>query len=274
MKATKPGMYEYELESLFHHIVYAQGGCRVFAYTPIAASGPNAAILHYGHAGAPNNRRIEENDMILLDLGAEYYCYASDITRSFPASGHFSPVQKDMYEIVAAARDACFGIIRAGVSWVDVHRLADRTIVKGLLERGYLQGDLDDMVASHVGALFMPHGLGHLLGLDTHDVGGYPRGTARIQLPGLKSLRTTRTLEPNQVITVEPGCYFIESLLVPAFTNPKYSKFLVEEKLRPMIGRGGVRLEDNIVVTEDGFENLSSGPRTVAEIEAVMAAHT
>jgi Xaa-Pro dipeptidase len=271
MRKVKPGMMEYELESLFHFNTYSRGGCRQFAYTPICASGPNAAILHYGHAGAPNDRELQDGDMLLLDMGGEYYCYSSDITKSFPVNGKFTPAQRDVYETVLAAKHTCLKVIRAGVCWEDIHRLADKTIVAELLARGYLTGDLDEMVKAHVGALFMPHGVGHFLGLDTHDVGGYPRGTFRLPEPGIKSLRTRRVLEPGMVLTVEPGCYFIPCLLEPAFEDEKVAKFLNVEKLRPMIGTGGVRLEDNIIVTADGLINMTSGPQSVEEIEAEMA---
>jgi len=270
MKAAKPGMYEYELESLFHHRAYSGGGCRYFAYTPICASGPNGAILHYGHAGAPNDRQLQDGDMLLLDMGAEYHCYSSDLTRSYPCNGKFTPKQRDVYETVMEAKQACFAIIKAGINWEQVHRTADRTIVEGLLKRGYLKGDVDEMVKAHVGGLFMPHGVGHLIGVDTHDIGGYPKGMERINESNLKSLRTRRDLAPGMVLTVEPGCYFIESLLLPAFEDKKYKDFLVVDKLRDMLGFGGVRLEDNIAVTEDGYDNLSFGPTTVAEIEEIM----
>lgn len=271
MKAVKPGMYEYQLESLFNHLTYSRGGCRYSAYIPICASGPNCAILHYGHAGCPNDRKIEDGDMLLFDMGAAYHFYASDITRSFPVNGKFTQKQRDMYEVVKEAVNACVEIIRPGVNWEHVHRVADRAIVKSLLKRGYLKGDLDEMVKAHVGGLFMPHGVGHLIGVDVHDIGGYPRGMTRVMEPGLKSLRTRRDLAAGMVLTVEPGCYFIPTLLLPAFEDEKHKKFLVEDKLREMIGTGGVRLEDSFLVTEDGCEKLGFGPSSVDEIEAIMA---
>nr|KAG5703400.1 hypothetical protein BaRGS_022449 [Batillaria attramentaria] len=134
-------------------------------------------------------------------------------------------------------------IYRTGVSWVDMHKLAERVELEALKKMGVVQGDVDAMMAVRLGAIFMPHGLGHFMGIDTHDVGGYPEGTERLKEPGLKSLRTVRTLEPRMVLTIEPGLYFIDV----------------------------VRIEDDIAVTEDGMELLTCVPRTVEEIEAIMA---
>eukprot|EP00960_Hanusia_phi_P039477 753915-Hanusia_phi.AAC.8 len=137
---------------------------RNLAYTGICASGKNAAILHYGHAGAPNNRQLGEGDIVLNDLGAEYYCYASDITCSFPVSGKFSQEQKKIYEAVLDAKESVIARARPGVSWVEMHELTERIIAKHLLEIGVLKGNLEDIIKAEVPAVFMPHGLGHNLG--------------------------------------------------------------------------------------------------------------
>eukprot|EP01098_Paradermamoeba_levis_P002332 TRINITY_DN12739_c0_g1_i1.p1 TRINITY_DN12739_c0_g1~~TRINITY_DN12739_c0_g1_i1.p1 ORF type:complete len:151 (-),score=63.50 TRINITY_DN12739_c0_g1_i1:120-530(-) len=134
---------------------------------------------------------------------------------------------------------------------------------------------MEEMMAVRLGATFMPHGLGHFMGCDTHDVGGYPEGVTRSTEAGLKSLRTARVLKEGMVLTVEPGLYFIDILLDEALANPAKNKFLVAEKLNEFRKFGGVRLEDDVVVTADGIENLSSGcPRTVAEIETIMSSGT
>ena len=171
------------------------------AYTCIAASGHHGATLHYGHAGEPNAKLIEDGDMCLFDMGAEYHCYCSDITCSFPANGKFTDQQRDVYETCYEAVVAVESAMRPGVNWADMHRLANRTILAGLLKRGYLvDGTVEEMDAVNLGAVFMPHGLGHFLGLDTHDVGGYLKGCPeRSTLPGLKSLRTARDLELHMV---------------------------------------------------------------------------
>ncbi|KAI8462387.1 MAG: Xaa-Pro dipeptidase (X-Pro dipeptidase) [Monoraphidium minutum] len=272
MQACKPGMYEYQLESIFRHVTYSQGGCRNQGYTCIAASGPNAAVLHYGHAAAPNDRRLADGDIVLLDMGCEYHRYTSDITTSFPANGKFTPDQKLVYNAVLDAHQSVIAALKPGVLWSDMHALACRRILAGLKGGGLLVGEVEDMLAAELGGLFMPHGLGHFLGIDTHDVGGYgPGHPPRIQRPGFKSLRTARPLEAGMVITVEPGCYFIPLLLRPALEDPARAKFLNADALQRFMGFGGVRLEDNVVITAGGAESLTDVPRTVEDVEAVMA---
>uniref|UniRef100_A0A915Q8B2 Xaa-Pro dipeptidase n=1 Tax=Setaria digitata TaxID=48799 RepID=A0A915Q8B2_9BILA len=248
MKATKPGIYEYQLES----------GC-------------NGAILHYGHESAPNKRKLVDGDLCLFDMGPEYNCYASDITTTFPCNGKFTEKQKIIYNAVLAANIEAFKAAKPGVRWTSIHNLAERIILSHLRDAAILRGDLDKMMEASMGAVFMPHGLGHFMGLDVHDCGGYlgdaePRST----LPGLKCLRTTRTLQERMVITIEPGCYFIDTLLDAALSNPTQKNFIVKEKLDEFRGFGGVRIEDDIVIWADGNERLSNVPRTVEEIEQFM----
>ncbi|XP_063841914.1 LOW QUALITY PROTEIN: xaa-Pro dipeptidase-like [Scylla paramamosain] len=274
MRKIRPGMKEYQLEAIFQHHSYYHGGCRHQGYTNICGSGCNAATLHYGHAGDPNLRTVGETDICLFDMGAEYYGYTSDITCSFPASGKFSDDQKLIYNAVLKASKAVMAAVQPGVSWVEMHRLTYRMILEALKEGGVVQGDVDKMMEVNLGSVFMPHGLGHLLGLDVHDVGGYleqypPRPTPA----GFRSLRTARTLEENMVLTIEPGCYFIDHLLDQALANPEQAQFLVPEAIARFRGFGGVRIEDDIVITADGMEDLAGDtiPRTVEEIEALMA---
>jgi len=271
MKHIRPGMKEYQLESLFEHYVYARGGCRHVAYTCIAASGDNCATLHYGHAGAPNDKTIHDGDMCLFDMGGEYYCYTSDITCSFPANGKFTEKQVGIYNAVYKASRAVMNTCKPGVNWVDMHLLADRTILEELVKLGILSGDIDEMMNLRICALFMPHGLGHFLGLDTHDVGGYPEGHERRSEDGLKSLRTVRTLQKNMVLTIEPGIYFIQAVIERALQDPAQSCFIVQEVVEQYYGSGGVRIEDDVVITETGCELLTDVPRTVEEIERHMA---
>lgn len=202
MKRVHPGMSEYQAEAIFRYHAYHDGGARHCSYTCICGSGPNGAILHYGHAAAPNDRLIQNGDMLLFDMGAEYHCYASDITRSYPVNGKFTPEQRQIYESVLASQNAVMNAMRPGVSWVDMHRLANRVICEELKKHGFLKGDVDEMQKHHIGSLFMPHGLGHFMGINTHDVGGYPEGILRIDEPGLKSLRSGRILQEGMVITV------------------------------------------------------------------------
>ena len=270
MKSIRPGMYEYQAESLFKHYCYFTGGMRLPAYTCICGTGDNGSVLHYGHAGAPNSKLIQDGDMCLFDMGCEYYCYTSDITCSFPANGKFTDKQKGIYETVLKSSRAVMAAVKPGVSWVDMHLLADRTHLEEFKKLGLVTGDIDEMMKVRLGAVFMPHGLGHFMGLDTHDVGGYPEGTERKKEAGLKSLRTVRTLAQRMVLTIEPGVYFIDVLLDAALNNPEQAKFLVRERVDNYRGFGGVRIEDDIAVTEDGMELLTCVPRTVDEIEKLM----
>ncbi|XP_019722335.1 xaa-Pro dipeptidase [Hippocampus comes] len=271
MKSVKPGQKEYEMESLFQHYCYTKGGMRHTSYTCICGTGNNASVLHYGHAGAPNDKTIMDGDMCLFDMGGEYYCYSSDITCSFPANGKFTADQRAIYEAVLKASRAVMAAIRPGVKWTDMHRLADRVHLEELVKVGILQGSVEDMMKVHLGAVFMPHGLGHLLGIDVHDVGGYPEGVERIDEPGLKSLRMGRLVQERMVLTVEPGIYFINHLLDQALADPTKNCFINNQVLSRFRGFGGVRIEDDIAVTADGIELLTCVPRTVEEIEAFMS---
>ncbi|KAK7913516.1 hypothetical protein WMY93_013727 [Mugilogobius chulae] len=247
MKNVKPGQMEYEMER-----------------------GHNASILHYGHAGAPNDKTIQDGDMCLFDMGGEYYCYSSDITCSFPANGKFTADQRAIYEAVLKSSRAVMAAIKPGVKWSDMHRLADRVHLEELVKIGILNGSVEDMMKVHMGSVFMPHGLGHLLGIDVHDVGGYLEGMERIDEPGLKFLLMGRPVQERMVLTVEPGIYFINHLLDEALANPAQRCFINKQVLSRFRGFGGVRVEENIAITSDGIELLTSVPRTVKEIETFM----
>jgi len=270
MKKVAPGMMEYQLEATFQYEVHHNGGCRNMSYTCICATGLNSHTLHYGHAAAPNNKQINDGEMALLDMGAEYHRYGSDITRSYPVNGKFTEEQKEIYESVLAAQQAVMKAMKPGIWWPDMHILSNRVICEELKKHGFLTGDVDEMLKHHIAAVFMPHGLGHFLGIDTHDVGGYPYGVERRKEPGIKSLRTGRKLEEGMVLTVEPGIYFIPSELDRVLKEPEKAKFLIAEKIERFRTFGGVRIEDNVIVTKNGIENMTQIPVTVKEIEDWM----
>nr|CAD7572387.1 unnamed protein product [Timema californicum] len=273
MRKIRPGMMEYQCESVFLNYCYTVGGCRHVAYTCICGSGDNGSILHYGHAGAPNNKPINHGDMCLFDMGASYCGYASDITCSFPANGKFTPDQRNIYNAVLNANTAVMEAVKPGVSWVEMHKLSNKVMLEELRSHGVLQGDVKEMLKAGLAAVFQPHGLGHLMGLDVHDVGGYLAGAPeRPTEPGLSKLRTARVLEEGMVLTIEPGCYFIDSQLDAALADPVQSKFLVREEIERLRNFGGVRIEDDILVTATGCENLTKVPRKIEEIENVMKA--
>mmetsp|Transcript_20378 Transcript_20378/g.33726 ORF Transcript_20378/g.33726 Transcript_20378/m.33726 type:complete len:518 (+) Transcript_20378:84-1637(+) len=269
-------MYEYQCESLFRHYCYYNYACRLVAYTPICGCGPDGAVLHYGHAGEPNARQIGATDMCLFDMGAEYFGYGSDVTCSFPANGVFTDRQKGIWKGVVAAQVAVYQMLKPGVSFMACHKAAERAILEQLSEVGIVvpgSMSFDELVDQRLGAVFMPHGLGHFIGIDTHDVGGYlPGHPERSQQPGLKSLRTARILDENMVMTIEPGCYFIDHLLNEAtHEDSPLRQYLNADLLQEYRGFGGVRLEDVVQITAYGFVNYTLCPRTVEEIEHVMA---
>lgn len=186
-------------------------------------------------------------------------------------SRRFTDDQKAIFEGVLNAQRAVYAMMRPGVLWTDCHGAAEREVLAALVKVGVLNGTVDQLAAVHMGATFFPHGLGHLIGCDTHDVGGYLDGTpARSTEPGKKKLRMARPLLPNMVVTVEPGCYFIDYLLDKALADPVLSVHINADVVARFRGFGGVRLEDVVVVTSDGPVNLTTCPRTVEEVESVM----
>ena len=273
MRGIKPGMKEYMCESMFLHHSYANGGCRHVSYTCICGAGNSGSVLHYGHANAPNDQDVKDGDIVLFDMGAQYYCFSSDITCSYPVNGKFTEKQKIIYNAVYDSNQAVMNAVKPGVCWKEMHLLANKVILEHLKNAGILKGSVDEMMKVNLaGEVFMPHGLGHFMGIDVHDVGGYLEGhPGRPQGFGVGNLRTARTLKENMVLTIEPGCYFQDYLLDKALANPTFSQFIVADKVNEYRGFGGVRIEDDIVITKDGCENMSIVPRTVQEIEDWMA---
>jgi len=190
-------------------------------------------------------------------------------------SGKFTADQKMIFNGVLAAVKGVMDNMRPGTSWVDMHRIATKTQLEHLIAGGVLQGDLDEAMASGIGNNFFPCGLGHFIGCDTHDVGGYlehcPPRITNEGPHGIRKLRTARDLEEGMVLTVEPGIYFVDHLLDLALADPAKEKFIVKERLAQFRGFGGVRLEDVVAVTKTGIVNYTLTPRTPDEIEAVMA---
>ncbi|XP_061376800.1 xaa-Pro dipeptidase [Danaus plexippus] len=271
MLYAKPGLLEYQCESVFLDYCYRVGGCRHVSYTCICGSGDNSAILHYGHAAAPNNKMLKDGDICLFDMGGNYAGYAADITCSFPANGKFTEDQKLIYEAVLAARDAVIRQGKPGVKWTDMHLAANRAMLEHLKRGGLLKGEVEKMIAFGVNGILQPHGLGHLLGLDVHDVGGYLKHCPPRPSGPLGRLRTARILEAGMILTIEPGCYFIPKLLDAAKRTQKLAQFFNWDVMDRFRGFGGVRIEDDVLITDKGVENLTFVPRTVAEIEEFMA---
>ncbi|KAJ2455912.1 hypothetical protein EV183_000528 [Coemansia sp. RSA 2336] len=268
MRTTQLGMNEAQVRG--HFVGYTLGqGCMYEAYGSIAACGRNAAILHY----MKNNKQLDsKEEMILVDAGATYENYASDITRTWPVGPKFTPECRAIYQIVLDMQKQVIAACAPHKQWEDMHILSNRVAAQGLLDLGILKGDIDGIMENYVVGYFMPHGIGHLIGIDTHDVGGYPKGTQRIDKPGLRNLRSRREMLPNMVFTVEPGLYFVDDILKEAQQNPKVAQFINFDKVAEYRKVGGVRIEDNIVITEDGNYNLTTCPREIADLEAIRSA--
>lgn len=271
LQRTEPGMLEYHVENIFvHHGRMRYLSHRVGPYSSICGCGPGAATLHY----PDNDKLLKDGLFMLTDQGHRLHGYCSDITVSWPVNGKFTKKQADIYNIVLKANRDVMAAVKPGVNWLDMHKLAERTTIQGLLDLGIVKGDLEKLLDSRLGFIFQPHGLGHFYGLETHDVGGYLKGTPeRSSQLGLKNLRTARTLEAGMCVTIEPGLYFRNSLLHDAndlgIDLSCLNLDLIKEYMKEI---EGTRIEDCCVVTANGVENLSAMlPRTVEEIEACMA---
>lgn len=240
MRSTRPGMNEHEVEAELLHTFRKHGA--VPSYEPIVGGGANGCVLHY----RANNAVLRDGDLLLIDAGAEYACYASDITRTFPVNGRFTPEQRAVYDLVLAAQRAAIDEVRPGRPFDAYHEAAVRTLTRGLIKLGLLKGSLKSNLEAQAYRRFYMHKTGHWLGLDVHDVGDY-------RVDG-----EFRELEPGMVVTVEPGIYISPDM-----------------KGVPARWRGiGIRIEDDVVVTDGDPEILSSGvPKDADEIEALMAAH-
>ena len=263
-------LIERDAENYFFSYVRNKLYSRNHPYDHICGCGIDGATLHY----IKNDAELKSGQLILMDMGAVAGGYNSDVTSTVPVNGKFTDEQKQIYDIVLNANLEVQKNAKPGVSWIDMHLLAEKVIINGLRELGLLSSSftVDEMVNNRVAYYFMPHGLGHLLGLNTHDAGGYLSFTpARSKEIGLRSLRTARYLEKNMILSDEPGIYFIPYLLEKAFNDEKISKYFVKDKLKQYYDFGGVRIEDNILITEDGCVNLTEGlPRTTDEIEKTM----
>jgi Xaa-Pro aminopeptidase len=235
METTRPGWFEYQVEAELMHEFLRQGAQSV-AYSSIVGSGPNACVLHY----RDNNRQMADGDLLLIDAGCEYRGYASDITRTFPVNGRFSAPQKAIYELVLASQLACIDAVKPGAEFHDYHKVAERVLAQGFIDLGLCKGSLDEVLESGTYKQFYMHRAGHWLGMDVHDAGLY-------QAKGL-----SQRLAPGMVLTVEPGAYIRPADNVPeAFWNI------------------GVRIEDDVLVTATGVENLThAAPKSVADVEA------
>lgn len=271
MQATRPGLKEYEVVAEILKTVKSHNA--ELSY-PIIFS-VNGQTLHNHYHG----NEMKAGQLLLNDSGAENDMgYAGDITRTFPVSGRFTTRQKEIYEIVLKMETESIAALRPGVAYRQVHLDANRILLEGLSALGLVSGDIDTMVQEGVGGLFMPHGLGHAIGLDVHDMEdlgeqyvGYREGLERSTQLGLKSLRLAKELETGNVLTVEPGCYFIPELIRKYRSEGIFTSYVNYARLEDYLDFGGVRIEDNVAITGNGFEILGDPiPKTVADVEKIM----
>ena len=273
MRAARPGIKEAQLAGIVEGIALASGG--QLSYPAILTV--NGQTLHNHYHG----NVLKSGQLILGDFGAETDThYAGDITRTFPVDKTFTPKQKDIYELVLDTEVACINACRPGLRYLDIHLMAARKITDGLKALGLMKGDTEEAVQQGAHALFFPHGLGHMLGMDVHDMEGlgedfvgYGGEVERSTQFGLKSLRLARALQPGFVLTVEPGIYFIPELIAMWQKEGKCKAFINYKKVNEYLDFSGVRIEDNVLITEENHQVLGQPiPKTVAEVEAIRAA--
>jgi Xaa-Pro aminopeptidase len=269
MAAARPGKYEYEVVAEIVRVAKARGCDLAF---PIICSVHGETLHNHGHANL-----MQAGDVMVLDSGVETANkYASDITRTIPVGGTFSAQQRQLYEMVLRAQLAAIKAIKPGVPYKDVHLLAARSFTTDLKAAGLMKGDVDEAVAAGAHALFFPHGLGHMIGLDVHDLEnlgeqyvGYGPGVERSQQFGLGYLRLARTLQPGFVVTVEPGLYFIPQLIDQWKAEKQNVAFINYREVEKFRNARGYRIEDNVLVTKSGNRVLGTPiPKTVADVEA------
>lgn len=272
MKMCKPGVREQEIFGAVEGIALAKGAGSSF---PIILS-INGQTLH-NHA---HHNILRDGKMMVTDCGAESIMhYASDITRTTPVGGRFNDRQREIYEVVLQANTDAINSAKSGMSNRDLHLIACRIIASGMKDLGMMKGDVDEAVAAGAHALFMPHGLGHMMGLDVHDMEalgenfiGYNDKVKRSTQFGLAFLRFALPYKPGHVFTIEPGCYFIPELIDQWKAEGKFREFINYDKVITYKDFGGIRIEDNLLITEKGHKLLGKPiPKTVSEIESVCS---
>lgn len=237
MQFSSPGVYEYQVQAVLESVMRSRGSSQL-GYPSIVAGGGNACCLHYN----VNSCQMKDHELLLIDAGCEWNYLTADITRTFPVSGKFTPEQKDIYELTLAAQRQAIDALRPGVLFSQVGDAAVRVLIDGLVQLGLLDGSIDSILESQQHKEFFPHSLGHYLGMDVHDVGRY------------KIKNVERPLEAGMVVTIEPGLYI----------QPDCVK--VDERWRGI----GVRIEDNVLVTNTGHENLTNCVKSVEDVEAMV----
>ncbi|OVF09464.1 putative Xaa-Pro dipeptidase [Clavispora lusitaniae] len=264
MSATPIETNETHIHAEFMYHALRQGS-KYQSYDPICCSGPNCSTLHY----VKNDDEIDNKRSILIDAGAEWSCYASDVTRCFPINGDWTKEHLEIYNIVLKMQKATMALIKPGASWDDIHLEAHKVMIREFINLGIFKNfPEEEIFDSNISARFFPHGLGHLLGMDTHDVGGYPN--YEDPDPKLRYLRLRRNLKEGMVLTDEPGVYFSPFLLKDILEDETKMKYINKDVLDKYWYIGGVRIEDDLLITRDGFENFTKITSDPAEITKII----
>ncbi|MBN3879698.1 MULTISPECIES: aminopeptidase P family protein [unclassified Nostoc] len=270
MAATPQAKLEAEVRAAMEGVIIAHN--MTTSYNSIVTV--HGEVLHNEHY----HHSLQPGDLLLADVGAETEMgWAGDVTRTWPVSGKFSSTQRDIYNVVLAAHDACIAKIQPGVEYGDIHLLAATAIAEGLVELGILQGNPQDLVEIDAHALFFPHGIGHLLGLDVHDMedlgdlAGYEEGRERSDRFGLSYLRLNRPLRPGMLVTIEPGFYQVPAILNDANVRSKYQNVVNWQRLSEFADVRGIRIEDDVLVTTEGSEVLTAAlPNDADSVENLV----
>lgn len=260
MQHSRPGESEWQVRDRFRAHLLSHG-VRELAFPSISAAQDHGAVLHYTR----HDGQLKEGDLFLLDAGGEHLGYAADITRTWPIASTFSPIQKDVYQVVLQAQKDITELAGPGVWMSDLQEKAMRTMGQGLLDLGLLRGSADDLFEKKSLSLFYPHGCSHMLGLDVHDVSppASKPGETKVRL------RSEQELQPGMVITNEPGLYFIPALLEDPEKREEHKDFLDLKRIPDLLSFGGIRIEDDLLITDAGCESLSSVEKEVQDIEAL-----
>jgi Xaa-Pro aminopeptidase len=248
----EPGRTERELQ-IELEAQFFRGGADGLAFETIVAGGAHSAVLHF----APTERALRDGELALIDAGGEYRGYASDVTRTYPVSGSFTPEQAHVYETVAQALRTAIETCRPGTEWRDVHRAAALVTADGLVDFGILRGERESLFERGAVSLFFPHGVGHMVGLGVRDAGGVIRGRSEPG-PGFPRLRVDLPLERDYAMTVEPGVYFIPAMLGDRTTREELGDAVDWDRVDSLLDFGGTRLEENVLITDDGCDVLTS----------------
>ncbi|MEG4073478.1 aminopeptidase P family protein [Microcoleus sp. Pol14C2] len=274
MAATRNAQIEAGVRAAMESVIISKN--MTYAYPSIVTV--HGEVLHSEHYHNP----LQAGDLLLADVGAETSTgWAADVSRTWPVSGKFSPTQRAIYDVVLAAHDACIDRVSPGVEYQDIHLLAARIMAEGLVDLGILRGNVEDLVEMDAHALFFVHGIGHLIGLDVHDMedlgdlAGYEEGRTRSSRFGLGFLRLNRVLRPGMLVSIEPGFYQVPAILNNPENRAKYEDFVNWEELEKFADVRGIRIEDDILVSEKGREVLTGElPTKAPEIEELVAVNT